>query len=108
MGSYNTAIMSDAPPKTALELAMEKLKQQDAEAGIEATSLTDAQTTAIAEARRAYEAQVAECRILHDSDMLTTLEPDARAELEAHYRRDLARSASDRDRAIEKIRKGAE
>ena len=87
---------------------MEKLEQQDAEAGIEATPLTDAQTTAIAEARRGYEAQVAECRILHDSDMLTTLEPDARAELEAHYRRDLARCASDRDRAIEKIRTGVE
>ena len=87
---------------------MERLKEQDAEAGIKATSLTDAQTKATAEARRTYEAHVAECRILHDSAMLTTLEPNARAELEAHYRRDLARFASDRDRKIEKIRKGAE
>ena len=33
--------MSDAPPKSAVELAMEKLAQQDVESGAEATSLTE-------------------------------------------------------------------
>ena len=87
---------------------MERLRQKDAESGVEATSLTDAQMEAITEARRTYEAQIAECRILHDSALLTILEPEARSELEANYRRDLARFASDRDRKIDAVRKGAE
>src|SRR6187455_1328338 len=58
--------MSDAP-KSALELAMEKLKKKDAEAGVEAQTLTDAQRTAIADARSMYEARVAERRIMHRS-----------------------------------------
>ena len=42
--------MSDAP-KSAFELAMEKLKKKDAEAGVEAQVLTDAQRAEIAEAK---------------------------------------------------------
>ena len=87
---------------------MERLRQKDAESGVEATSLTDAQTEAINEVRRSYDAQLAECRILHDSALLTTVEPEARQELEANFRRDLAWFASDRDRKIDAIRKGAE
>jgi hypothetical protein len=83
---------------------MEKLRQQDAASGAETTALSKAQTDAIAEARRAYEAQVAECRILHESALATAVDPDARAQLEANYRRDLSRFASDRDRRIKKIR----
>lgn len=100
--------MSNEPPKSAVELVMERLRQKDAESGVEATSLTDAQIEAIAEARRTYEARIAECRILHDSVALTTLEPEACLQLEANYRRDLARFASDRDRKIDAIRKGSE
>jgi len=100
--------VSNEAPKSAVELVMERLRQKDAESGIEATSLTDVQTEAIAEARRTCEARVAECRILHDSAALTTLEPEARLELEANYRRDLARFSSDRDRKIDTIRKGSE
>lgn len=87
---------------------MERLRQKDAESGIETTSMTEAQKEAIAEARRTYDAQLAECRILHDSALLTTVEPEARRELDANYRRDLARFASDRDRKIAAARKGAE
>ena len=104
MASYNTTIVSDAPPKSAIELAMERLRQQDAESGVETTSLTAAQTSAIADARRAYEAQVAECRILHEAALQTAFEPDAHVQLEANYRRDLSRFVSDRDRKIKRIR----
>jgi len=37
--------------KTAYELAMERLKKKDADAGIESTPVTDAQKTQIAEIR---------------------------------------------------------
>lgn len=95
--------MSDAPPKSALELAMEKLAKQDADAGTESRSVTPAQKEAIAKARQEYEARTAECRIMHGSAVATVFEPEARNELEANYRRDLARLASDRERKIEKI-----
>ena len=100
--------MSDAPPRSAVELAMERLRQQDAESGVKAVSLTDAQKQAIAEARQACEAKTAECRILHESALVTVLEPDARRELEENYRRDIARFISARDRKIEEIQKGTE
>lgn len=100
--------MSNAPPKSAMELAMEKLAKQDAEAGTESRVLTPEQKEAIASVRQDYEARTAECRILHDSSIATVLEPDARSELEANYRRDLARLAGDRDRKIEKIHQGTE
>ncbi len=100
--------MSDLPPKSAVELVMERFRQKDAESGIEPTSLTEAQKAAIAEARRTYDAHLAECRILHDSALLTTVEPITRQELDANYRRDLARLASDRDRKVAAAREGAE
>ena len=95
--------MADGAPKSAFELAMEKLKRQDEAAGVEAVALTEAQREAIAEVRRTCEAQVAECRILHQS-ALAAVEPAAREELEANHRRDLGRFAADRDRKIERIR----
>ena len=100
--------MSDAPPKSAIELALAKLDQQDAEGGVETTPLTVGQTEAIAEVRRHYEAQTAESRILHQSALAATADPGAREELEANQRRDMARFASDRDKKIERIRQGSE
>ena len=95
--------MSDAP-KSAFELAMEKLKKKDVEAGVEAQVLTEAQRTAIAEAKSVYEARVAERRILHQSAVLAVFDPAELAERETELRRDLERFASDRDAKIKKIR----
>ena len=100
--------VADGAPKSAFELAMEKLKRQDEAAGVEAVALTDAQREAIAEVRRTYEAQVAECSILHQSALAAAVEPAAREELEANHRRDLGRFAADRDRKIERIRATAD
>lgn len=99
--------MSGGAPKSAFELAMEKLKRQDEAAGVEAVALSDDQMAAIAEARRTYAAQVAECEILLNSALTATLDPSAREELQTNHRRDLARSAADRDRKIERVRSGA-
>lgn len=95
--------MSDAP-KSALELAMERLRKKDAEAGVVEQKLTDAQKAAIAEARSVYEARVAERQILHRQTRLTAVDPQEIARLEDEYRRDLERFATDRDAKIRKIR----
>ena len=92
------------PPKSAFELAMEKLKRQDDAAGVAPVELTASQREAIAEARRICEARTAECRILFQSALARTVDPAARAELEANYRRDLARATADRDAKIARIR----
>ncbi len=98
--------MTDGAPKSAYELAMEKLKAQDDEAGADAVELTAEQVEAIGVARRDYEAKVAECRILRDSKMVATFDPAAVEELQANYRRDLSHFETDRDKKIERIRSG--
>ena len=100
--------MSDEAPKSALELAMERLKKKDAEAGVVEHKLTDEQKAAIAEARSVHEARVAELQILHRSKQLTAAEPVEIERIEQEYRRDLERLASDRDSKIKKIRKDTE
>jgi hypothetical protein len=99
--------MADAP-KSALELAMERLRKKDAEAGVVEQKLTDAQKAAIAEARSIYEARVAERQILHRQKQLTTMDPQQMATLDEEYRRDLDRFATDRDAKIRRIRQQTE
>ncbi len=97
-------MMSDESPKSAIELAMERLRRSDTEAGVEAIALSDEQKSAIAEARQVCEAKLAEQQILHGSKSAATLDPEARAELEEQHRRDIARVTGDRDRKIASIR----
>ena len=91
-------------PKSAYELAMERLKKKDAEAGVVEQKLTDAQKAAIADARSVYESRVAERQILHRQKLLTTMDPADATRIEEEYRRDLDRFATDRDAKIRKIR----
>jgi hypothetical protein len=98
--------MSDAP-KSALELVMERLRKKDAEAGVSETPLTDAQRAAIAEARSVYEARVAERRIMHQSAILSVMDPAERQTLEDALRRDIERFETDRERKVRKIREDA-
>jgi hypothetical protein len=95
--------MSDAP-KSRMELVMERLRKQDAEAGVDETPLTDAQRAAIAEARSVYEARVAERRIMHQSAIAGVFDPAERAQRDEELRRDLDRFESDRDSKVKRIR----
>ena len=95
--------MSDAP-KSALELAMERLKKKDADAGIEQTALTDEQRAAIGEARGVYEARVAERRIMHQSQTAGIFDPQELELHREHLLRDLSQFETDRDAKIRKIR----
>ena len=88
--------------KSSYELAMERLKKKDAEAGIEAVTLTDQQKAAIAEARNFYDSKIAEQEVLYQSKMRATFDPAERETLTEMYRRDRERLTSDRDAKIEK------
>src|SRR5215813_11507584 len=98
------AMPDDTAPKTAYELAMERLRKRDAESGVETRRLTDAQKAAIAEIRNFYEAKLAEAEVLHQSKMRRVLDPAERDALEQAYRRDRERLTSERDNKIEKAR----
>src|SRR6266849_5315072 len=95
----------DTGLKSSYELAMERLKKKDADAGIEAVSLTDEQKAAIAEARNFYDAKIAEQEVLYQSKMRSSLDPAERDALTEMYRRDRERLTSDRDAKIEKLRR---
>jgi hypothetical protein len=99
--------MSDdaKPLKSAIDLAMERLRQKDADAGIEVRPLTDRQKAAIGEVRNFYEAKLAEIEVLHRSTLRATLDPAARDALEQDYRRDRERLTSERDSKIDKLRR---
>lgn len=94
----------DDAPKSAYEIAMERLRKKDKEAGVEERALSEEQRTAIADVRKVYEAKLAEREILHRSALAKAPDPETYEKLEEEYRRDRERIASDRDRKIEGIR----
>ncbi|HZR23177.1 MAG TPA: hypothetical protein VFA59_06275 [Vicinamibacterales bacterium] len=95
---------TDKPLKSALELAMERLKKSDEAAGISTAPLTEQQKTAIAEVRNFYEAKLAEQDVLYRSKLPRVADLSEREALEQEFRRDRERLASERDSKIEKIR----
>jgi hypothetical protein len=97
--------MTDEAPKSAYELAMERLRKKDKEAGIEERPVTDEQRAAIAELRKVYEAKFAEREILHRAALRKARDAEEQAQLEEQYRRDRERLASERDRKIEEARR---
>ena len=98
--------MGDEAPKSAYELAMERLRKKDQEAGVEERRLTEEQRAAIADIKKVYEARLAEREILHRSELAETADPEARTALEDGYRRDRERIASERDRKLDEARGG--
>lgn len=96
--------MTNDAPKSAIELAMERLRKKDADAGVIDHPLTDAQRDAIAEVKRVHEARVAERRIMHDSEIRAIMDPAERAERDGEMRRDLERFEREREEKVKKIR----
>ena len=94
----------DNAPKSSYELAMERLRKKDEDAGVTSRPLTDAQKAAIAEARNFCQAKLAEREVLHQSAMRGTMEPAEREKMDAEYRRECERINSERDGKIAKIR----
>ncbi len=94
----------DGAPKSAYELALERLRRKDREAGIEEHPLTDAQRERIAELRRVYDARLAEREILHQGELRKARDLEQRDQLEEQYRRERERLVAERDRKIEELR----
>lgn len=94
----------DTAPKSAYELAMERLRKKDADAGITRQAVTEAQKAAVAEIRSFYESKLAELEVLHQGQLRRLFDPEQRATLEEQYRRDRHRLVSERDAKIEKAR----
>jgi hypothetical protein len=95
----------DKPLKSSLELAMERLAKKDADAGIEAKPVTDAQKAAIAETRNFYDAKVAELEVLHQSKVNATFDPAERETLDQQYRREREHLVTERDNKVARLRK---
>ncbi len=90
--------------KSSVELAMERLRKKDADAGNESRTVTDEQKAAIAEIRSFYDAKIAEQEVLHQSKLRASLDPAEREAISEQYRRDRERLAGERDRKVEKAR----
>jgi len=96
--------MSDDAPKSAFELAMQRLQQKDKEANVGDRPLTDAQKVAIAEVRQVFTAKSAEREILHRAALRKAGTHEEVELLNENLRRDVERLVSDRDRKIGEIR----
>jgi hypothetical protein len=97
----------DTRLKSSFELAMERLRQKDAEAGVTTRALSDAAKAEIAEIRNLYEAKIAEAQVMLLSNLQKTMDPASRETLEAGFRAEKERLTRERDRKVEKIREGA-
>jgi hypothetical protein len=95
---------TDDRPKSAVELALERLRKKDADSGVSERPATDAQKAEIAEARSLHASKVAELEILQRSKMMALYDPAERAQVEEAYRRDLSRLHDDLERKVAKIR----
>ena len=85
----------DTPPKSAYELAMERLTAQDRAAGIEKHPLTDAQKKGIAELRQKAKASLAELEILRAKSITEAMgDPEKLVEIDEHYEVDRKRIES--------------
>lgn len=98
--------MADAP-KSAYELAMERMRALDRESGVVEARLSDAQKREIAEARQVAAARLAEREILFRDVLGKTGDPAEREKAEREYQVDRKRINDDCERAIKSIRHGA-
>ena len=98
----------DPAPKSAVELAMERLRKKDEAAGVTETRLTDAQKTAIAELRSLYGAKLAQADLQYQDRLRATFDPAVHEALELEYRRERERLTGELDTKVEQARRQAE
>ena len=96
--------MPNDEPKSAVELAMERFRKKDADAGVTEQKLSAARKKAISEARNICEAKLAEIEILYRSKFQGVSDQEAHRALEQARMRDIQRARDDRDHKIAEIR----
>ena len=94
----------DGAPKSAYELAMERLRMKDVAAGLVQAPLTDAQKAAIGDIRSLYNAKLAQADLQQQDRLRVTCDPAVREALEVEYRRERERLTAEMDAKIEKAR----
>jgi hypothetical protein len=99
------ATTTRSAPKSAYELAMERLREADRAAGVAEISLSPAQKREIAEARRIATSRLAEREILFGDAMRKIQDPAEREKAEHEHQVDRQRIQDDCERAIEAIRR---
>jgi hypothetical protein len=97
--------VSEESPKSAYELAMERLRRKDREEGVVEQPVSDERKAEIAEVRKVYEARIAEREILHRDAVRKARSAEELAKLEDEHARDRDRFARERDQKIAQIRK---
>lgn len=97
----------DDAPKSAIEIAMARLRQKDVAAGGSDAPLTEGQKAAIAETRQLYAARRAQAEIMHQSSLASALDVESLARLHEEFRRDTDRMARELDERIAAIRRGS-
>ena len=100
--------MNDDAPKSALELAMARLKRKDAEAGSIEAPLTDAQKAEIADVRQLYAARRAQAEIMHQASLASAVDVEGLARLHEEFRRDTDRMQRELDEKVASIRRRSE
>jgi hypothetical protein len=95
-------------PKSAYEIALEKLKRQDQERGEKPpATLNERQKKAIAEIRSKYDARLAEREILFKAEREKVMaDPDVLEKIEEEYARERRHLEEQRDREITAVRAG--
>jgi hypothetical protein len=96
----------DKPLKSAYEIAMERLRAEDREAGVEQPKpLTARQKTKIAELRRNAKAKLAELEILHRKNVAAAAgDPEKIQELEERHLIDRRRVESSLEEAVTRVK----
>lgn len=100
--------MNDDAPKSALELAMARLKRKDAEAGSVDAPLTDAQKAEIADVRQLYAARRAQAEIMHKASLASAVDIEGLARLHEEFRRDTDRMTRELEERVAAIRRRSE
>ncbi len=100
--------MSDDAPKSAIELAMARLRKQDAEAGSLDVPLTEAQKAEIAEVRQLYAARRAQAEIMHQASLPSAIDVEGLGRLHEEFRRDTDRMARELEEKVASIRRRSE
>lgn len=97
--------MSDDAPKSAIELAMARLKKKDVEEGAADEPLSEAQKAAIAEVRQVYAARRAQAEIMHKASLASAMDVEGLARLHEEFRRDTDRMTRELDEKVSAIRR---
>jgi len=100
--------MNDDAPKSALEVAMARLRKKDVEAGSVEIALSEAQKAEIAEVRQMYAARRAQAEIMHNASLASAVDIEGLGRLHDEFRRDTDRMARELEEKVAAIRRRSE